>query len=74
MGVQVPREAWGDHVLSMATLAELNAYWRSAGAQGVMVWSLNKPDGSNTGMTPQAIAQRVCSDWGMGACDTPLGV
>jgi hypothetical protein len=34
MGVEVPNEAWGGHVLTLSELTALNSHWRQAGANG----------------------------------------
>lgn len=45
MGVEVPPEAWGGHVITVAECQDLAAYVRSAGGDGMMIWSLQVREG-----------------------------
>lgn len=71
MGVEIPPEAWGGNVLTLPMLHDYNTHFRAAGAQGVMLWALQK-GGSSGGVTAQAVAQAVCVAWELGDCSQPL--
>lgn len=40
LGVQVPPEAWGGHVITLAEAQDTTAYVKAAGGDGMMLWSL----------------------------------
>lgn len=68
MGVEVPPEAWGGHVITLEEARNTTAYIRSAGGDGMMIWSLQK-----SGIpSAQALSAEICNTLGMGGCATPL--
>lgn len=40
MGVEVPPEAWGGHVITVAEAQNITSYIKSHGGDGMMIWSL----------------------------------
>jgi chitinase len=66
--VEVPPEAWGGNVLTLTQVEQIATYTRANGGAGMMLWSLHK------GGTPSAtaIAQKVCTLYGMFGCSLPL--
>lgn len=68
LGVQVPPEAWGGHVITQAECADIAAYVRQANGDGMMLWSLQKPG------TPSAqqLTTTICTSLALGNCSAPL--
>ena len=68
MGVEVPQEAWGGHVITVAEAQSTAAYLRAHGGDGMMIWSLQKSG------TPSAstLSQTICTSFGLSGCSTPL--
>lgn len=68
MGVEVPPEAWGGHVLTLPEVAQIADYLKAHGGNGMMLWSLQKPGSPS----PAAISNVICNKFSLGACSTPL--
>jgi chitinase len=68
MGVEVPPEAWGGHVLTLSEVAQIADYLKAHGGNGMMLWSLQKPGSPS----PAAISTVICNKFSLGACTTPL--
>ena len=68
LGVVVPPEAWGGHVITLQECADMAAYVRQAGGDGMMIWSLQK---SGT-PSAQQLSTTVCTSLTLGNCSTPL--
>lgn len=68
MGVEVPPEAWGGNVITLAAAEDLARYVRSTGGGGMMIWSLQK------GGVPSAqqLSSAICNILGLGSCAAPL--
>lgn len=56
MGLQTPPEAWGGHVLTMAEVDVVTNYVMVNGADGLMLWSLQKRGSPS----PQQVSTRAC--------------
>jgi chitinase len=70
LGVEVPPEAWGGNVQTLADVQARAAYVKGrAGKNGMMLWSLHK-QGSPS---PQQVLSTVCSTLGLSSCSAPLG-
>lgn len=63
-----PLPLQGGHVITIPEAQDLSAYVRSAGGDGMMIWSLQKPG------TPSAqdLSTAICNTLGMGGCAAPL--
>ena len=74
MGVEVPPEAWGGHVLSISELESHTDFVNNNGGAGMMLWSLHKPNDSPSDSNPSAqmIADTVCPKLGLSDCGSPL--
>ena len=80
MGIEVPPEAWGGHVYSLAEVKNLaQAVVSTATTTGtspsMMMWSLQKkPNGtpSDTNPSAQMMASTVCTSLGLGSCSSPI--
>jgi chitinase len=68
MGVEVPPESWGGHVITVAELQETAAHIKANGGDGMMLWSLQK-SGSPSGQT---LSTAACNALGMGGCASPI--
>ena len=71
MGLQVPPEAWGGHVITLEEAHNITAYVRANGGDGMMLWSLQKGGSPSA----QALSTVVCNGLGMGGaagCSAPI--
>ena len=68
LGVEVPPEAWGGNVVTVAQVADYASYAKAQGGAGMMVWSLHKKGTPST----QAILTQACTTQGMAGCTAPL--
>ena len=71
MGVEVPPEAWGGHVITLEEARDIAAYVKAKGGAGLMIWSLQKPGTPSA----QALSTTICSTLGMGGaagCSAPI--
>jgi chitinase len=66
MGIEVPPEAWGGHVYTIAEIDALADAVNSSNAAGLMLWSIQKPGSA------QQFATEMCSKLGLGNCSTPM--
>jgi chitinase len=66
MGIETPPEAWGGHEYTIPEIDALADAVNSAGAAGLMLWSIQKP-----GPT-QPFATEMCNKLGLGGCSTPM--
>lgn len=66
--LQVPPEAWGGHVITVAEAQETAAYLRQNGGDGMFIWSLQK---SGT-PSAQTLSTTICNSLSLGGCSTPL--
>ena len=77
IGVEVPPEAWGGHVLSMTELSSFTSFVNQNNGGGMMIWSLQKkPNGAASNSNPSAnmISQAICVSLNLGNCDQSLGL
>lgn len=65
---QIPPEAWGGNVLTLAEVDDLAAYAPTQGGAGLMLWSLHKKGTPS----PQQVLQRACGLQGMADCAAAL--
>ena len=75
MGVEVPPEAWGDHVYTISEVQSLGQAVVNNNAAGLMLWSLQKqPQGtpSDNNPTAETIAKTSCQILSLGNCEQPL--
>ena len=66
MGIEVPPEAWGGHVTTLAEIDTLAAAVNASGAAGLMLWSIQKPGPA------QQFATEMCNKLALGGCSTPM--
>ncbi|WIA15784.1 hypothetical protein OEZ85_002398 [Tetradesmus obliquus] len=72
IGIMVPPEVWGNHVLTLPEVQQRAAYaqQQAAGSQfGIMLWSLQLSTGCPN---PRQIMQAACSVYGMAGCEADL--
>ncbi|MDF5710644.1 MAG: glycoside hydrolase family 18 protein [Nostoc sp. S4] len=75
MGVEVPPEAWGGNVYTLAKVRDLAQVVINRNAAGLMLWSLQKqPEGTPSGDNPTAemITKTACQVLLLGNCQQPL--
>lgn len=70
LGMQVPRDAWGNHSITNAEVIDLSVFVKDVGGSGMMLWSLQKQ--SDGGPTAQDISREVCVIFGLPDCLSPL--
>jgi chitinase len=63
LGIEVPPEAWGGHVATLAEIDTLAAAVASSHAAGLMLWSLQKSDGPT-----QQFSTEICNQLGLSHC------
>ena len=66
MGIEVPPEAWGGHIETVAEIDTLAGAVNGTGAAGLMLWSIQKPGPA------QQFATEMCVKLGLGGCNTPM--
>jgi chitinase len=66
MGIEVPPEAWGGHITTVAEIDTLANAVNSSNAAGLMLWSIQKPGPA------QQFATEMCLKLGLGGCSTPM--
>lgn len=66
IGVEVANEAWGGHVTSITEVEGLADYVKSAGGNGMMLWSVQKP--ADQGPSGTQISQTICNKLGLTKC------
>ncbi len=66
MGIEVPPEAWGGHLETVAEIDTLASAVNGTGAAGLMLWSIQKPGPA------QQFATEMCSKLGLAGCSTPM--
>jgi chitinase len=66
MGIEVPPEAWGGHIETVAEIDTLASAVNGSGAAGLMLWSIQKPGPA------QQFATEMCVKLGLGGCNTPM--
>jgi chitinase len=66
MGIEVPPEAWGGHVYTIAEVDALAEAVNKSGAAGLMLWSIQKPGPA------QEFATEMCNKLSLGNCTAPL--
>jgi chitinase len=66
MGIEVPPEAWGGHIETVAEIDTLANAVNASGAAGLMLWSIQKPGPA------QQFATEMCSKLSLGGCNTPM--
>lgn len=75
MGLEVPPEAWGGNVYTLAKVRDLAQVVINRNAAGLMLWSLQKQvEGipSNDNPTAEMIAKTACQVLLLGNCQQPL--
>ena len=69
VGVEVPPEAWGGNVITLAEVQQRAAFVKGVAQKaGMMVWSLHKPGSPSAAQMFNAI----CTTLGLSSCSTPL--
>ncbi|KAL0476779.1 hypothetical protein AKO1_002768 [Acrasis kona] len=68
IGVEVPPEAWGGHVLNMGEVENFINYGKQHNGQGIMLWSIQKQGNPS----PTQVGQAVCRGLGLSGCDQQL--
>jgi chitinase len=66
MGIEVPPEAWGGHVETVAEIDALADAVNAKGAAGLMLWSIQKEGPA------QEFATEICTKLGLADCQTPM--
>jgi chitinase len=66
MGVEVPPEAWGGHVYTVAEIDTLADAVNQSNAAGLMLWSIQKAG------PVQSFATEMCARLALGNCSAPL--
>jgi chitinase len=66
MGIEVPPEAWGGHIETVAEIDTLASAVNGTGAAGLMLWSIQKPGPA------QQFATEMCLKLGLASCNTPM--
>jgi chitinase len=66
MGIEVPPEAWGGHVYTIAEIDALADAVNSSGAAGLMLWSIQRPGSA------QQFATEMCTKLKLSNCATPM--
>jgi chitinase len=66
MGIEVPPEAWGGHIETVAEIDTLADAVNGANAAGLMLWSIQKPGPA------QEFATEMCSKLGLAGCAAPM--
>ena len=66
MGIEVPPEAWGGHVYTIAEIDALADAVNARNAAGLKLWSIQKPGPA------QQFATEMCKKMGLSDCQTPM--
>jgi chitinase len=66
MGIEVPPEAWGGHIETVAEIDTLADAVNAGGAAGLMLWSIQKQGPA------QEFATEMCVKLGLGGCSKPM--
>ena len=66
MGIEVPPEAWGGHITTVAEIDTLANAVNAGNAAGLMLWSIQKPGPA------QQFATEMCLKLNLGGCSTPM--
>jgi chitinase len=66
MGIEVPPEAWGGHVTTVAEIHTLADAVNASNAAGLMLWSIQKPGPA------QQFATEMCLELNLGGCSAPM--
>ncbi len=75
MGVEVPPEAWGGHIVTIGEVQSLADTVMANHAAGMMLWSIEKqPSGAASPSNPDAqlLASAVCTKLSLGDCTAPI--
>jgi chitinase len=75
MGVEVPKEDWGDHAYTLQEVETLAEVVHKDQGGGMMLWSLQKqPEKAISGAYPNAsrMAQAICKKLELSGCEEPL--
>jgi len=75
VGVEIPPEAWGGHVVSISEVQSLTNAVQKENAAGMMLWSIQKKSGQPPSPTyPDAnlIAKTICQAMSLPSCDQPI--
>ena len=70
LGVEVAKEASGDHVISINEVNSLAEYVKSKNGAGMTLWSLQEQN--TAGPTADSIGQAACTSLGLTQCSCPL--
>lgn len=62
LGIEIPPEGWGKHVLTGQRAAELARYVSSHGGAGMMLWSIPKRNKVASGVDAQCLTTIICSE------------
>ncbi|KAL0478830.1 hypothetical protein AKO1_008255 [Acrasis kona] len=68
IGIEIPPESWGKHVISMNEVDHLLSYMDDHGGNGVMLWALQEQPKVKA-PNPTEIFQRACRHYKMQNCD-----
>lgn len=70
LGVEVAKEASGDHVISINEVNSLADFIKSKNGAGMMIWSLQKQN--TAGPSADSISQAACTKLGLAQCTCPI--
>lgn len=68
LGIEVPPEGWGNHVLTRRKAEELAAHVKKHGGAGMMVWGITKLNTKNPGVDAECFTMTMCEALGQGDC------
>lgn len=71
LGLEIPNEAWGGNILSVADGLNYSNYVASNGGGGVMLWSINKISNVN-GETANDYLKPICQIYKLSNCDKDI--
>lgn len=68
LGIEIPPEGWGHHVLTQQKAVELARYVNDNGGAGMMVWGITKYNKAEPGVDAQCLAMSMCTELGRDDC------
>jgi len=69
IGLEVPPEAWGGHVLTVDEAKGYANYSKNNGGSGLFIWSLEKTNGTTNAYS---FFQPICNIFGLNDCNKPI--
>lgn len=70
LGMEVGKEASGEHVISINEVNSLADFIKSKNGAGMMLWSLQKQN--TAGPSAESISQAACTNLGLSQCTCPI--